>query len=496
MGIVKKQSILSTTLLYIGAIIGYINILYLFPRFLSTSEIGTVRTIQDMAALFVPLAQFGLTQSLIRFFPKLGINENNRSGFLTLILLFGLGGYLFFMLLVSILQDPILAYFSTNAREIIEYFPIALGVTFLLLIYNLLVAYCQSLLNIVAPNFIKDVLFRIAIAGILLAYFFGLLDFNGLMLMLLAAYGLMVLSIITFLAGRKQLKLSFKFGFLSGKLSSQLLTYAVFSLLGASGMLIIGKIDSLMITGMIGTSLNGIYTTVFYIAVIIELPKRAINQISLPLISRSFEKGDMSAIGKIYKQSSINQLIIGSLLLIGIWINIDSLFSLMPNGESFAVGKWVVIIIGMGRIFDMAAGVNSEIIIMSKYYKFNMVLLGFLAVFTILLNLWLIPAFGINGAAIGSASAIVLFNLSKFLFIHKKMNIQPFSIGTLSVLIIATITLLISLNIPTLSNPLWDIVFRSGIAILLFVLGILILKPSKEVQEIVYKLFPRRRNNL
>ena len=483
MGIVARQSILSTILLYAGAIIGYINILYFFPRFLSTDQIGTVRTIQDMAALFVPIAQFGLTQSLIRFFPKLGLAESKRSGFLSLILLLGVVGYAIFYLLFQVFSSSIESYFSTNAAEIVTYFPIVLGITFLLLIYNLLVAYCQSLLNIVAPNFIKDVLFRVVIAALLLMYFYDVVNFDELMKLLLAAYGLMTLSILSFLAGRGELKLSLDFSFLSGPILRQMLIYALFSLFGASGMLIIGKIDSMMVTGMLGTSLNGVYTTVFYIAVVIELPKRAINQISLPLVSRAFEKDDINSIRTLYKQTSINQLIVGTLLFLGIWINMDNIFALMPNGEQFEVGKWVVLFIGLGRIMDMMAGINSEIIVMSRYYKFNMVLLGLLAISTILLNLWLIPIYGINGAAIGSATALVLFNLAKFIFLKWKYNIQPLSVSTLIVLILGAVGYFVSELIPQLDNTFIDLIIRSAIFFIIFFSGLIIFKPSPEITK-------------
>ena len=45
-----------------------------------------------------------------------------------------------------------------------------------------------------------------------------------------------------------------------------------------------------MVTGMLGLTETAIYTTAFYIAVLIELPKRAIAQIGMPVISRAFKE--------------------------------------------------------------------------------------------------------------------------------------------------------------------------------------------------------------
>ena len=69
-----------------------------------------------------------------------------------------------------------------------------------------------------------------------------------------------------------------------------------------------------MITSMLGLSATGIYTTMFNIAVVIEVPMAAIAQISQPIIAKSFATNDLETIAVIYRKSSINQQLIGSLL--------------------------------------------------------------------------------------------------------------------------------------------------------------------------------------
>jgi len=60
------------------------------------------------------------------------------------------------------------------------------------------------------------------------------------------------------------------------------------------------------------------------------------------------------------------------MLFLGIWCNIDSIFELIPNGEIYSPGKWVVFYIGLSKLFDMATGVNQEIVGTSKYYKIDL----------------------------------------------------------------------------------------------------------------------------
>ncbi|MDH5381846.1 MAG: polysaccharide biosynthesis C-terminal domain-containing protein [Cyclobacteriaceae bacterium] len=488
MGIVAKQSVITTILLYVGAVLGYINILYLYPRFMDLSQIGTTRTLQDMAALMVPIAQFGLTHSLIRFYPKAALSEKGRKGFLGLILVFGIGGYILFYGLFTLFQPYIISYFENQAANFVQYIPEVLLITFLLVIYNLLVAYAQSLLKIIAANFIKDVLFRLLIALFLFLYFFEYINFNQFIISIVACYAAMTLAIVSYLLYLKQISLGFDFSFITKYDLSSLLIFALFSLLGTSGMLIIGKIDSIMVTGMLGLDLNGLYTTVFYIAVIIEFPKRAINQISLPLVSRAFDDNKLHEISLLYKQSSINQLIIGGLLFIGLWVNLDNIFAFMPKGDTFEAGKYVIIFIGIGRLFDMLAGINSEIIVMSKHFRFNMVLLGVLAVLSIVFNLIFIPLYGINGAALGSALALILFNIAKFVFLWLKLRIQPFSVQTLKVLLLLATSLLLGFVFPKSASVFVDILIRSSVVSLFFFAGILWSRPSPELHDLILRI--------
>ena len=61
----------------------------------------------------------------------------------------------------------------------------------------------------------------------------------------------------------------------------------------------------------------------------------------------------------------------------------------------------------------MAFSLNGELIMMSKYFKFNVITILILAVLSIILNYQLIPKFGMIGAAYASLISILIFNLIK-----------------------------------------------------------------------------------
>ena len=468
MGLVIRQSIYSTIISYVGVVIGYINLLYLYPKFLSLEQVGLFRTIQDAAILLSPFAQFGLTLSILRFYPQLVKSKKESHTFITLVMLLALAGFAIFFIAFKIFETPLLSYFQDNAKEIIQYSSWVLWLTLILLMIAVLEAFSRSLLKTIVPNLLREVVARLLLSVLVLLYFSGILSFDQFIIGSVAAYSLCLLLLIFYLWHQGEISIQTDFNSLDKTKLSELVKYSLLSFAGMAGMILIGKIDSLMVSAMLGLAANAIYTTAFYMATVIEIPKRALSQLAMPLISKAFEKNEMKEIASLYRKTSINQFIIGSLLLIGVWINLDNIFEWMPKGENYEAGKWVVIIVGCAKLIDMLFGPSSEIIVLSKYYKFNIVLIIMLAAIVIISNNLLIPRYGIEGAAWGTAFALIAFNAVKFIFIYVKFGIQPFEWATVKVLVIGVLTLFVNTLLVEIDNTLLDILFRSSIITIVF----------------------------
>jgi len=492
MGIVIKQSAISTALTYLGVVIGYINILILFPKYMSPEEVGLARLIQDGAMLLVPFAQLGIGQLTLRYFPE----HHSKPQYKELVgLVFSLliVALTLFTVLFLVFESPISAYFNERAPEVSLYLNYILALVFILAIYHVLVAFSQSSLNIVLPNFLKEILLRgFTLIGIIL-FARQIISFNQFISLLIGAYFINLVVLVIYLGLKGLLKMSIGLSYFDSSMIKKMLTYSLFTFLGASSILIIGKVDSLMVTGMLGLTELGIYSTAFYIAVLIELPKRAVAQISMPLISRSLKANNIQEVADIYRKSAINNLIIGLLIFIGLWVNLDNIFMLIPRSEVYSMGAMVVLIIGSGKLIDMAAGLNGEILVMSKYYRVNVYLIVGLAAITIIANYLFIPIYGMNGAAIGSALSLILFNLSKYVFLYFKMKLQPFSIKTVKVILIGGGVLFIGLILPQVANIYLDIIYRSAAVIIVYAIANFYLQTSDEINNLLKRFLSRWR---
>lgn len=486
MGLIVRQSIITTIISYIGVAIGYVNLLYLYPRFLSPEQIGLMRTLQDAAILMAQFAQFGLAQSVIRFFPHFREQEKEGKNFINIILIAGLGTYALFLVVFFMLESSIVSYFEANASDFIHYTSLALWLTFITVMTTLLEVYSRSLLKILLPNLLKEILVRVLLAVIVLLYFQGLLTFPQVMISSVLIYAFTFLILLIALAAEGKLVFRTSFA-LEPTMRKELVRFSLLSFAGTAGLVIIGKVDSLMVAGLLGLAPVAIYTTAFYMATVIEIPKRAMTQVATPLISRGFEKNDMMEIGTIYKKTALNQFILGTLLLLGIAANLDSIFTLMPKGEIYAAGKWVVLIIGAAKLVDMMFGPSSELIVYSKHYWFNIVLIILLAITIVSANNILIPAYGIEGAALGAACTLVIFNFVKFFFIWAKIGLQPFSFAYLKILSIGATAWVIQWLIPRIDIAFIDMILRSTMIALVFGGLILWTNVSPEANSLVRK---------
>lgn len=484
MGVVIKQSIRSSIIAYIGVLIGYINVLWLYPYFLTTEQVGLFRLIQSSAYLLASFGQIGLSQSLVKFFPEL---KNNR-GLLPSILIGGFLGFILLLITTLVFRTSIVSYFSKESVLFVDYFQVTLIISFLLINFQLLEAYSRSLLRIVIPTFLRDVGLRVLTTITLLLYGSEAITFENLIFSLIAIYSLVVIGLVIELKTKGDLSINLKFSFLKGGTWKKILNFGFYSLIGAGGTQIILQIDSIMISGVIGLKATGIYTIAFFIGVVIEMPKRAITQISSALLSQSFNSGDIATVKKLYQQTSINQMIIGTLLFIGIWSNLDSVYQLIPNSEDYINGFNVVLFIALGKLSDMMFGTNGEIIVMSKYFRFNVVAVSLLAIVTIVLNTILLPIYGIEGAAISSFIAMLSFNLLKYVFVWSKFKIQPFTLSTLKFVFIAGFTILVNHFLPKLDSIYVDLLIRSSVITIVLMGSTYFLRISEEMNGLINRI--------
>ncbi|WP_425639401.1 lipopolysaccharide biosynthesis protein [Algoriphagus yeomjeoni] len=433
MGKVAKQSIQTTIFSYLGVVIGYVNVLWLYPYALDASELGTFRTIQDIGLLFVPFAQLGVGHGITRFFPQL---KSNQSAFLSYGLVFSMAGFAVVSAIFLGFRTQIINLFAVNSPEVIDFFGVILLITLFALLSSILDAYSRSFVKVAVPTLVREVFLRL-LTGILVgAYLLKWISFQQVMQGLVLVYGLAFLGVLIYLLWLGVLKFDFRWNSFPKGFRTSFLQFSLITFLATAASTLIMKIDSIMVSSMISLEANAIYTIAFSMALVIELPRRAISQVVMPVIADHFAKGNLEEINALYKQISNRQLYICLLLFVGICANLDAVYYFIPNREIYEAGKHVVVLIGLGKLFDVVFSVNSEILVFSKHYRFNLIATIGMSVLIVGLNYLLIPIYGIEGAALASVAVMFLFNFVKYLFLKIRLGFDPFSRDTLKIIFV------------------------------------------------------------
>ena len=68
MGILLRQSLKSSFASYLGVVIGAMNIIYLFPKFILPEQLGMVKLILAISATISQIGLLGFSNTLPKFF--------------------------------------------------------------------------------------------------------------------------------------------------------------------------------------------------------------------------------------------------------------------------------------------------------------------------------------------------------------------------------------------------------------------------------------------
>jgi O-antigen/teichoic acid export membrane protein len=464
LGIVIRQSFKSIIVQYLGVVLGYINIVWLFPKCLPLEQIGLIRFILEMGLFLAYFAQIGVPNAVNKFYPYFRNKEKNDQGFQFFIFVTPIIGILFFSIAFIFMRPLFVSSFQENSPLVLHYYWYFIPFTIIYVYQNITEQYCSSQMRIVVPKIIRDVYLRFGISLLLIANYLHYLTFDQLMIAITILYftGLLInISYIHYLWG---INLKPDFSVLKeAKVKKEILYFLGFIIIAGIGSTLVNKIDSYMISSLIDLSSFTIYSTALFFATVIEMPYRSVSQISIPIVAEAFKQQDIKKIETIYKKSAINQTLVGLAIFLLIWINIDSIFAMMPNEELFKGGKYVFFFIGLSKIFDLLTGINSPILAISKYYYFGLYFMFVLAAIAITSNYLLIPHLGIVGVGIATALSILIYNSLLTFFVNYKMNIHPFTLQTLWLLMIGAGVFVLNMFIPSLANIYLDIILHSAI---------------------------------
>ncbi len=481
MGIILKQSFFNTLIIFLGFAVGGINVLFLYTHFLHEDYFGLITFLLSAANIILPLLVFGMQNTIVKFYSSYQ-TKIEKDGFLTTTLLLPLFIIIPLAFIGTFIYESIADWISMENPIIKKYTYLIFLLAIFMGYFEVFYSWTKVQLNSVFGNFIKEIFPRICTSFLLFAVFFKWLTNEQFIYGVVIVYGIstLIMMFYAFYVYKPTFKLMLPSNF------KEIISFSMYIIVAGSAAGVLLEIDKFMIPQMEKIAQVAYYSVGIYIASVIAIPTRAMQQITSPITAKDMNDNNIGEVEKLYKQTSINLLVIGGLFFLLINLNISDLYVLI-NKPEFTKGIWVVLIISLSKLMELALGTGNAILLNSKYYKIFFYLSLAMALSVIFLNKWLIDLIGINGAAIATLIVVVVYSLTKIIYLKGKLNIQPFDGNTikLAVIIMAIFATFYFWNFNF--HPIINIGLKGIIISILYFLLINKMNISKDINSFVTK---------
>lgn len=433
-----------TGIVFIGTIIGmFLGFVsrVIIVRYTTQTEYGIYSLALVIISIFVTISTLGLSEGSTRCIAYFrGKKEGGKvkgvissSLKIALIASISLAAISFFssdFISVSIFHTPAL---STP----LKIFAIAIPFTVLI---NVFIAIFRGFDRVDArvyfQNILRPVLYLLFLIAVVL---FGL-SFIGVVYAYVLSIAATCVVFVIYLM--KKLPLSIRSGSsTTNPMTKELLFFSVPLLAVTALQMIMSWTDTLMLGYFKTPDAVGVYNAALPLANLLSTVIASVGFLYIPVISQLYGKNQMEELGRSYAIST-KWCFLGTLPIFFVLFLFPDVVLNLLFGSRYIGASVALQILAFGYIFNSYFGTNYHTLIAVGKSKFIMHCHLASSVANIILNIFLIPPFGINGAAIASASAFAGVTILETIKLHKSSGLHPFTKTYLKITILSILTIL------------------------------------------------------
>jgi len=188
---------------------------------------------------------------------------------------------------------------------------------------------------------------------------------------------------------------------------------------------VIGRVDRLFLGYYWPASDVGIYQAAAQISIIMALVLNAFNMILTPMISEQYQKGNLKHLEELFRiNTKWGIYCVVPVVLVIAFAGEDVMQVLF--GVEYLSGATALRILTIGQFVNIATGATGLMLVMTGnqtvWFRISIVIV----VVNLMLNYILIPAWGMNGAALATATTVGGLFLIGLLFVKRIVGIWPY----------------------------------------------------------------------
>lgn len=410
-----KGSVQTFILKIIGLALSYILII-LITRNLGARGVGIYALSLAIAGVSYALGKLGVDNAILRFTAE--FSAKNNYSLVKEIYLLSLKLLLPFGIILSVLMFLLSSFLSKSVFHK-EHLSLSLRVVslsiFPTILYSLNSEALRGLKRIKEYSFIQSV--ACYLFSIIILFIF--LSFSSHVLLPVFAYTISVffVMVISFCLWINALRPKLTAVTHDNFYLRDLLSVSFPMFITSFSALIMGWAD-IIILGLFRPETDvGIYNVALRVALLPSFALIAVNSIAGPKFAEHHGKNDIESVKKMAQQST-KLIFVSSLPIIIILLAFPG-YVLSLFGNDFISGKYVLIIVVIGQLVNCSCGSVALFLNMTGRQVFVRNVVSIATCLNIVLNLALIPRYGIHGAAFATMVSTIFWNVVLMIYIHK-----------------------------------------------------------------------------
>ena len=187
--------------------------------------------------------------------------------------------------------------------------------------------------------------------------------------------------------------------------------------------LLLKQTDILMVGTLLGRAEAGIYAVASRFAMLISFGLKSVNAIMTPLISQLHATGRMEDLQRLVSRSARMIFVFSLAACAALFVASDWALGLF--GPEFRAGTPVLRLLLLSQVVNALAGSVGHLLTMTGSQRLAAQIAGSGAFLNVILNLVLIPVWGIVGAAVATALSTIGWNVAAVVGVRRRLGINP-----------------------------------------------------------------------
>ena len=197
-------------------------------------------------------------------------------------------------------------------------------------------------------------------------------------------------------------------------------------LLGSAMFLVMSWTDTLLLGHYLEEGQVGIYRVAFRMAALVTLVQAAVNSYAAPLFAERHALGDRAGLRAALRQTTLLNVAF-SVPAFGVLVAVPAWW-MGWFGEAFEAGATCLVWLAMGQVVNALCGPVMYLLNMTGHERHAQRIVWIAALGNLAMNVWAIPRFGIEGAAVATAFSMALWNVAAAVAVKRLLGLSVWDV--------------------------------------------------------------------